>query len=126
MSLYGASNTGRPYSFGYDGTIVPYGFTPYLDFRTTVLEPGAKRSAETGSSWTKIDFRIEQELPGFRQSDRASAFLVIDNLTNLFNDDWGVLYQTAFPRTVEIGTEPKSRIGDASRYEVRIGVQYRF
>lgn len=125
ISLFGQSNTGRPYSIAFNGTIDPYGFTPFLDFRNNVLEPGVGRNEETGSSWTKVDFRVEQEFPGFSRDHRASAFLVVDNLTNLLNDDWGVLNQHNFPRTVEAGT-PEPRIGDASRYEIRFGLQYDF
>jgi hypothetical protein len=46
-------------------------------------------------------------------------------LTNLLNDDWGVLKQYDFPRTPTKGT-PEPRIGDASRYEIRFGVAYDF
>lgn len=125
VSLYGSANSGRPFSYSYNGTVSPYGFTPYLDFRDNVLMPGVDRNGEDGSWWRKLDFRINLDLPGFREDDKASVFLVIDNLTNLLNDDWGVLYQHNFPRTVTEGTE-EARIGDASRYEIRFGVQYQF
>ncbi len=125
MSLYGSANSGRPYSFTYDGTADPYGFTPYLDFLDIVLEPGDQRNAETGSSWRKLDLRIDVGIPVFREDDRASVFLLIDNLTNLLNDDWGVLKQHNFPRTVVRG-DAEPRIGDASRYEIRFGVRYAF
>jgi len=125
MALYGSSNSGRPYSNSFNGTISPYGFTPFLDFRDNVLEPGVERNGETGSSWTKLDFRIDVGFPVFGEDDRASVFMIIDNLTNLLNDSWGVLKQHNFPRTVVEGTtEP--RIGDASRYEIRFGVKYVF
>ena len=51
--------------------------------------------------------------------------MVIDNLTNMINDDWGVLKQHNFPGTVAVGTKAP-RIGDASRYEVRFGLSYAF
>jgi outer membrane receptor for ferrienterochelin and colicin len=125
MSLYGSTNTGRPYSIAFDGTIDPYGFTPFLDFATNVLEPGVERNGERGSTWTKIDFRFDVGIPILSDADRLAFFMVIDNLTNLLNDDWGILKQHAFPRTVAEGTaEP--RIGDASRYEIRFGVKYDF
>ncbi|MGI9224295.1 MAG: TonB-dependent receptor [Woeseiaceae bacterium] len=125
ISLFGQTNTGRPYSYAFDGTASPYGFTPFLDFRTNVLEPGVARNSQEGSSWTKIDFRFDIGIPIFRDEDRLAFFMVIDNLTNLLNDDWGVLRQHAFPRTVAVGT-PEPRIGDASRYEIRFGVKYDF
>lgn len=127
ISLFGSTNSGRPYSRAFNGTIDPYGFTPFLDFNDNVLEPGTRRNAEEGSSWTKVDFRVEQQFPGFREEDKASAFFVIDNLTNLINDDWGVLYEARFPRTIALDDDtPESRVGDASRYEIRFGVQYDF
>jgi hypothetical protein len=127
FSLYGSSNSGRPYSRAFNGTVDPYGFTPFLDFQTNVLRPGQRRNSEEGSSWTKVDFKVTQELPGFRANDRMSAFIVVDNLTNLINDDWGVLYEASFPRTIdEDDATPESRVGDASRYEIRFGVQYEF
>jgi len=125
IALYGAYNTGRPFSYAYDGTINPYGFTPFLDFRDTVLEPGDKRNGETGSSWTKVDFRIDVGIPGFLGDDTLSVFMLIDNLTNMINDDWGILKQHNFPRTVTLGSK-EPRIGDASRYEVRFGIRYVF
>jgi len=125
IALYGSSNTGRPYSNTFDGTINPYNFTPYLDFEPRVLEPGDSRNSETGSSWTKLDLRIDVGIPVFREDDRASVFLIVDNLTNLLNDSWGVMRQHNFPRAVPDGTvEP--RIGDASRYEFRFGIKYDF
>lgn len=125
VSLYGSANSGRPYSIAFNGTIDPYGFTPFLDFRNNVLRPGVERNAETGSWWRKLDLRVSTELPSFGENHRASAFLVIDNLTNLLNDDWGILRQHNFPRTVLEGTE-EPRIGDASRYEIRFGLEYSF
>ena len=124
ISLYASANEGPPYSYAYNGTIVPYGFTPFLDFRTNVLAPGDRRNDQEGSWWSKVDLKIEQEFnvgPG-----HASAFLVIDNLTNMINDDWGVLDKVNFPNYVELGDQEEARVGDASRYEIRLGVQYSF
>ena len=57
----------------------------------------------------------------------ALAFLVIDNFTNFLNEDWGILRQANFPFTVdEDRTNPESRRGDASRYEIRMGLSYSF
>ena len=125
VSLWGFANSGRPYSFSFNGTIVPYGFTPFLDFRDNVLEPGEARNFDNGSWWSKMDLRVNLGLPGFRDDDSASVFMIIDNLTNLLNDDWGVLKQYNFPRTVVKGTS-EPRIGDASRYEIRFGLRYAF
>ncbi len=125
ITLYGQYNTGLPFSIGFNGTRDPYGFTPFLDNATNVLEPGVARNANTSSSWTKFDFRLDVGVPVFGDADRAAFFIVIDNLTNLLNDDWGILKQHAFPRSVAEGT-PEARIGDASRYEIRFGLRYDF
>lgn len=124
IALYASANEGPPYSYAYNGTINPYGFTPFLDFRDNVLAPGDRRNDQEGSWWAKVDFKIEQEFnigPG-----QASAFLVIDNLTNMINDDWGVLEKVNFPNNVVRGSQEEARIGDASVYEIRIGVEYNF
>jgi hypothetical protein len=127
FSLFGLYRSGRPYSRAFNGTIDPYGFTPFLDFNSNVLRPGVARNAEESSSWTKVDFKIEQEFPGFRPDDRASAFFIIDNLTNLLNDDWGVLYEAGFPRNVDVDDDtPESRVGDASLWQIRMGFSYDF
>ena len=101
------------------------------------------RNAFKSDWWTKFDVRIEQEIPGFRSEDRASAFLVIENFGNLINDDWGVLKEAGFPyyqSGVDASVngdgqyvfneffEPagQGRVTDASLWEVRLGVKYRF
>ena len=115
---------------GFEGTVLAYGFTPYLDFIEHVLvEPGTRNDRD-GSWWTKADLRISQEIPGFRPDHRGNVFIVIDNLTNLLNDDWGVMYKANFPYGVTQGDIDdgiaEARIGDASLWEIRIGVNYRF
>ncbi|MCU7553701.1 TonB-dependent receptor [Alteromonas sp. ASW11-19] len=126
FSLFGSLNEGQPYSFAYNGTVDPYGFTPFLDFAENVLEPGAERNSEYGSWWGKLDLRVTQQLPGFSEGHSAQAFFVVDNLTNLLNDDWGILEQVDFPNLVGPGDRAESRVGDASLYEIRVGVEYRF
>lgn len=133
FSLFGQSSSGTPYSLtlgGFEGTGLAYGFTPYLDFLEHVLvEPGT-RNNRRGSSWTKADLRISQELPGLNEEHSARAFVVIDNFTNLLNDDWGVLYKPNFPYGVtqedlDAG-RAESRIGGASLWEIRVGFSYNF
>ena len=133
FSLFGQSSSGTPYSVtlgGFEGTGLAYGFTPYLDFIEHVLvEPGT-RNNRRGSSWTKADLRISQELPGLNEEHSARAFVVIDNFTNLLNDDWGVLYKPNFPygvtqEDIDAG-RAESRIGGASLWEIRVGFSYNF
>lgn len=124
ISAVGLVNSGRPYTIAQQNRGF-FGFTPFID-DAGILAPGAERNGEEGSWWGKVDLRLEQELPGLRPDDRSSVFVVIDNFTNLLNDEWGVLREVDFPSLVEPGSPAESRIGDASRYEVRVGVKYEF
>jgi len=74
----------------------------------------------------------------------VAAFLLIENVGNLLNDDWGVMNEESFPRTqavVQIAEAlqdgayvyeqfftpaPQPRVADASLWEVRFGVRYEF
>lgn len=112
------------------GTIGAYGFTPYLGFKENVLvEPGTRNDKE-GDSWTKADLKITQELPAFASDHRAQAWFVIDNVTNLLNDEWGVLYKVSFPYGVTQdqidNNQYQSRNGGVSLWEMKIGVKYNF
>ncbi|MEM6638623.1 MAG: TonB-dependent receptor [Pseudomonadota bacterium] len=133
VSLFGQYNSGIPYSITLDGaagTIGAYSFTPFLDFERNVLPPGGTRNSEEGSSFTKLDLFVRQELPGFSPEHRASAFFVIDNFTNLLNDDWGILRQPSFPYGVtaeqQANGQAEQRIGQASLWTMRIGARYEF
>ena len=133
FSLFAQRSSGQPYSLvleGYEGTELAYGFTPYLDYIEHVLiEPGT-RNKQDGSWFTKADLRITQEFPGFSDGHRGSAFIVIENLTNLINSEWGVMYQANFPYGVTLSDlangNAEARIGDASLWEIRVGLDYRF
>ncbi len=132
VSLFGQYNSGIPYSItlsGGEGTVGAFGFTPFLDFERNVLPIGGSRNSEEGDSFSKIDLRISQEVPGFAPGHRGSAFIVVDNLTNLLNDDWGVMNQPAFPYGVtaeqEANGQAQQRIGETSLWSMRVGVNYR-
>ena len=117
-------------SGGCEGTVLAYGFTPYLDFIEHALEEPGTRNANNGSWWRKVDMRISQEFSGFADSHRGSAFIIIDNLTSLINDDWGVMYKANFPYGVtqddiDAG-RAETRIGNSSLWEIRVGFNYRF
>lgn len=105
----------------------------------------APRNAFNDEWWTKIDLKIRQELPGFKEGHRASGFMVIENLGNFIDSDWGVLRQNSFPNTAELvgvdysadtnqytysGFNPEANDGSvsagASTWEVRFGVNYDF
>ncbi|NNC38900.1 MAG: TonB-dependent receptor [Hyphomonadaceae bacterium] len=121
------SSTGRPYSMTQNGVGNSiYSFTPFLGNNgNSILLPGTERNQFTGPSWTKVDLKISQDLPGLRSEDRAQVFMVIDNLTNLLNDEWGKLENPGFPRTLVPGQPFQTSI-DASAYEIRFGASYDF
>jgi outer membrane receptor protein involved in Fe transport len=133
ISLFGQYNSGIPYSItlsGSEGTADAYGFQPFLDFEQNVLPVGGSRNSQEGDSFSKIDLRISQEVPGFAPGHRGSAFIIIDNLTNLLNDDWGVMNQPSFPYGVtaeqEANGQAQQRVGDTSLWSMRVGLNYRF
>ena len=106
----------------------------------------------TGRSdwWTKFDLRVSQELPGFREDHHANLYFTIENLGNLLNDDWGVLYERDFPRTApivdasfndndtpgdlsddfydfnEFIPQSQTRSATASLWQIRFGFNYNF
>ena len=109
------------------------------------------RNSAEGSWWTKFDLRISQELPGFGEDHRTNLYFVIENLGNLLNDDWGVLYERSFPRTApvvaasyidpndtpwdfsddlysfnEFFPETKTRVASPSLWQIRFGFNYNF
>ncbi len=104
----------------------------------------APRNAFKSDWWSYYDLRIEQEFPAFRENHKFAAWIVVKNLCNLINDDWCVLKEASFPRAQglvdmeisEDGTqyiyeefiEPsgQGRITQASLWEIRIGLTYRF
>jgi len=123
----GIANSGQPY---WIATVNCCFGDVFVDFgNTTLLQPGT-RNEEEGSWWSKVDLRLEQELPGVMADHRTSAFIVIDNFTNLINDEWGVLRRPGFPFTVspedEAAGDAEFRVGEASRYEIRLGLRYEF
>lgn len=103
----------------------------------------AKRNELSSDWWTKFDLRINQELPGFRQQDRANAYFIVENLGNLLNDDWGVLEEGGFPRfqpavsatlneqgqyVFQEFLDPagQTRVANASFWQMRLGIRYQF
>ena len=104
----------------------------------------APRNGFSGGWWTKIDLQLSQELPGFFDGHSSEAFIVVDNFTNMLNDEWGIMREASFPRRVSVvdaslsddnsqfvytNFSPESTanlVGDASLWTVRIGVKYKF
>jgi hypothetical protein len=98
------------------------------------------RNALNSDWWVKFDFRIEQEMMGFSEDHKASAYLVVENLANLLNDDWGVLKQGSSLTSAvdmhitddgkysydEFYNNRQSVQNNASLWEIRLGVKYKF
>ena len=118
-------------------------FFDYVDKEGLKKGQVMKRNSINSDWWTKFDIKITQELPGFSDKHNASAFFVIENVGNLINDDWGVMYETSFPRAQEIvdasindqgqyvyeefiQPQGQTRVADASLWEMRVGVKYDF
>lgn len=131
FSLFAQSNSGTPYSIvlpEFQGQLT-YGFTPFFEGDVVLVEPGT-RNDEEGSWWTKADLRVSQEFPGFSSEHRGNAFIIVDNFTNLLNDEWGVMRRPIFPYGVteaqQANGQAETRIGEASLWEIRVGVNYQF
>ncbi|MFZ5717859.1 MAG: TonB-dependent receptor [Pseudomonadota bacterium] len=63
----------------------------------------APRNAFRQADVTTIDLRISQELPAFFPNGaKLEVFMDVENLGNLINDDWGVLEQYDFHRSVPV------------------------
>jgi hypothetical protein len=173
VSLLGSHNKGRPYSYTFEDNFagdaasgrqllyVPTGvndsnvvFADGFDtdaFFAFVNDTGlskyaggiAERNEFYSDWWTKFDLRFTQELPGFIKGHKAKAFFVIDNLTNLLNDDWGVLYEASFPQTAAVvdadinaqgqyvfneftNRDPQGRVATPSLWRMTVGIEYKF
>lgn len=174
VSLFGQIFQGRPYSLAFDGTSddmfgdgqdyvhllyvplendprVAYG--PDFDvagFNAFISEHGLERGAiverngQEGSWTNKFDLRLEQEFPGLFAEHNSAAFITIENVGNLIDDDWGVLYQSPFPQRLGVvdatidpatgnyvyreffGRDGESRDGNVSFWTIRMGIRYEF
>jgi hypothetical protein len=60
------------------------------------------RNAFQSEWYSQWDVRFEQEIPGIFKGNRGALFVVIDNIGNLINDEWGVVTQAGFPGAVAI------------------------
>ncbi|HSD69704.1 MAG TPA: TonB-dependent receptor [Woeseiaceae bacterium] len=106
----------------------------------------APRNSLDSNWWQKFDVKIEQEFPGFSPEHHFAAFVLIENVGNLINDDWGVMKQVDFPHNQQLvdiddaalqntgayifqsfqSPAPQSRVADASLWEIRFGISYDF
>ena len=170
FSLFGQSNQTQPYSYSFSDNSSGFGYNDnarqllYVPtendakvvygsefdqqaFNDFIASEGLTRgeimgrNSLDGSWWTKFDVRVEQQLPGFISGHKASVYMVIENVGNMLNDDWGVLKEGDFLQgAVESSITddgkysynsfttptPQSRVTDPSLWEVRIGLKYDF
>jgi outer membrane receptor for ferrienterochelin and colicin len=116
-------------------------FNAWVDSEGLARGQIADRNSQNADWWFKTDMRISQELPGFMDDHKAQAFIVIENLTNLLNDDWGDYRQGDFVGNEVIDvdlndnnqyvysnfSEPTQNLARApSLWEIRVGVSYKF
>jgi hypothetical protein len=127
-----------------DGVTTPFdleGFNRLIEEEGLTRGAIMDRNSSSADWWVKFDIRVEQELPSFFEGHKASAFLVIENVGNLLNDDWGVFRQGTFVGddviTASINDQnqyvyeaynasEQSINRGASLWEVRVGVKYKF
>ncbi|GHG08456.1 TonB-dependent receptor [Thalassotalea marina] len=118
-------------------------FNAFVDSKGFKRGQIVERNADNASWHTRLDFRIDQQLPGFTQDHKARAYLVVKNLGNFLNDDWGVkkvgnftaqnvvqaeinengtyTFNEFFPNNAEDTT-----FLTQSLWEIRVGVKYDF
>lgn len=58
------------------------------------------RNQFSGQWNNKFDLKLEQELPGGFGGAKASAFVLIENIGNMINSDWGQVYEASFPSRI--------------------------
>ena len=172
FTLFGSRTKGRPMSYTYDGLSVgdtefrsrrhliyvpttddpnvTYGddfdlaaFNQFIDDKGFTRGQIVDRNSDNASWHTRIDFRIDQQLPSFFDGHKAKAYLVIKNLGNMLNDDWGVkkvgnfvgqnivdarinsdgtyTYNEFLPDNAE-----QTTFLTQSLWEIRLGVKYNF
>jgi hypothetical protein len=167
FNLFAVASEGKPYSFVYgnndafdydasrsrqliyvpevnDANVVYgpdfdlAGFDAFVDEFNLARGQIVGRNSQNADWWTKVDLRISQQLPGFTDDHKASAFLVIENFTNLLNDSGGDFRQGSFvgDRVVEASLNDSGQYVyesfDASEqsvarapslWEIRVGVK---
>lgn len=76
------------------------GFNDYLKRTGLIGQAGqiTKRNAYRSPDVTTFDLHLSQELPAFFPGGaKLEAYMDLENLGNLLNDEWGVIQQVGFP-----------------------------
>jgi outer membrane receptor for ferrienterochelin and colicin len=129
FSAFGLVQSGNPFSFVLDdrneqgNDNQTFGFTPFLN-NGNILPIGATRNDQESPWWSKVDIAVFQEVPAFNDEHSANVFLIIDNFTNLLNDEWGILEES--PNRVFENSDSVFVNGDTSLWSLRLGLNYRF
>jgi outer membrane receptor for ferrienterochelin and colicin len=108
------------------------------------LSPGLQARNAQHADWSsRVDFRIDQELPTFIGDTKAKLFVKVYNLGNLLNDDWGKVNDAQFfsVQVVDSSVDPdtgqyifesftEDTVNDLlesrSLWEVRLGIEFSF
>lgn len=103
----------------------------------------APRNAFRSPFVTTVDLSISQELPAFFPGgSKLEGYLVVKNLGNLLNDEWGSIQQIGFPYTSNnisatrtgdqfytftgFTNRSPSTFSTESVWQVKVGVRYKF
>jgi hypothetical protein len=109
------------------------------------LERGSfvPRNSQDSSWFSKLDLKVSQELPSFRDGDYLELYAVVRNLTNLLDDKKGVFKEASFPRRQNVvravynddgkyeyqrfyGSDDSTLVNRPSQYLIKVGFEYKF
>ncbi len=106
--------------------------------RGTILD----RNSANSDWWSRVDFKISQEIPGIVKGHSGSIYFSIKNLGNFLNDEWGKYEQVNFEYNAPVvdakivngkyeytnfdGYRGQSVNSSASSWSAIIGVNYKF
>ncbi|MFK3870156.1 TonB-dependent receptor [Pseudoalteromonas rhizosphaerae] len=127
----------------YDADFDKVAFDQFIEDENLKRGEISGRNTQNSDWFVKFNFKVTQEIPGFMEGHKGEAFFVIDNLTNMLNDDWGVLKKGPFVSASMLKTSiddqghyvyseftPKNANTtvqrNASVWEMRVGVRYTF
>ncbi|GHF19070.1 Oar protein [Kordiimonas sediminis] len=102
----------------------------------------APRNGHRSDWWGKIDLRLSQEIPAPFEGHKMNAYMVIKNLTNLIDSDWGVMKHAGYFGHINVveaeieggkyvysdfnARDPQTIQLAPSKWEILLGVNYKF
>jgi len=117
------------------------GFDELIVNRSLARGQFVSRNDENARSSARVDFRLDQELPGFA-GVQPKLFVKINNVLNLINNDWGAQFDAPFvsEQVVESsvndagqfvfenfrGATTTDTIDSFSVWQARIGIEFKF